>query len=105
MKETPFSTLKAPKLLWRLRVSIAGCKKKTETDGDKSEKATADEEGGKKKKGGDGESYSTGTALKHLPKACKGGRIYLTKDASRGRPFGIVSRDESNFFPSVVQPV
>lgn len=60
-----------------LSVSFAGCKKKDDAkDGDKSEKATKDDEGGKKKKGGD-EKYETFTVLKHLPKACKGGRIYL----------------------------
>jgi hypothetical protein len=58
-------------------VSVAGCGKKTENkDGESSEKATKDDEGGKKKKGGD-EKYTSGTVLKHLPKACKGVRIYL----------------------------
>jgi hypothetical protein len=60
-----------------LSVSLAGCGKKDEKkEGDKSEKATKDDEGGKKKKG-DGEKYATGSVLKHLPKACKGGRIYV----------------------------
>jgi hypothetical protein len=60
-----------------LSVSVAGCKKKDDAkDGDKSEKATKDDEGGKKKKDGD-DKYATGTVLKHLPKACKGGRIYV----------------------------
>jgi hypothetical protein len=54
---------------------VAGCSKKADKDGEKSEKATKDDEG-KKKKGGD-EKYATGDVLKYLPKTCKGGRIYF----------------------------
>jgi len=59
-----------------LSVSAAGCKKDEKKESEKSEKATKDDEGSKKKKGGD-EKYANGTVLKHLPKSCKGGRIYM----------------------------
>ena len=56
----------------------AGCGKKDEKSSDKSEKASKDEDGDKKSnKKGSGEKYAAGEVLKHLPKACKGGRVFF----------------------------
>lgn len=57
---------------------ITGCPKKDDKAEGKSEKASKDDEGDKKKsKKGDDEKYAMGDAVKFLPKECKGGRFYL----------------------------
>lgn len=61
--------------------SVVGCKKDKGSDSsEKSSKADKDDKGSKKKSGDDDdvvEKYARGDVLKHVPKACKGGRVYL----------------------------
>jgi hypothetical protein len=65
-----------------LSLATAGCGKKSSKKDDSEEsEAKADKPQKKKKGDDDGEKYARGDVLKHVPKSCKGGRIYLNLSA------------------------
>lgn len=68
-------------LVWgSIAVSLcvaSGCGKKDEKSSEKSEKASKDDDGDKKSKKSSGDKYVAGDVIKHLPKACKGGRMFF----------------------------
>lgn len=66
-----------------LAIATAGCGKKASKKDDSSESEEKPDKTAKKKKSTDDgdEKYARGDVLKHVPKSCKGGRIYLNVGA------------------------